>query len=303
MPDTPDTPDTPDASDASDTSAGAPAAAPPGARAADTGRGGTPWSRLPTWARRTVVFAALIAIWQAYASLSGVSRFVFVGPADVAEAFARGWANGDIAAATATTMRLLLTGMGIGIALTVVLTVPATTTRIGDDILTLLTSMINPLPSVAVLPLAILWFGLTDSALVFVTANAVLWPMTVNVSMGFRTVPATITMVGRNLGLRGWRLTRDVLMPAALPHAIAGLKTGWAFGWRTIIAAELVFGVAGAHGGLGFFINNSRYFARIPDVFAGLVTIAVIGIAFDLVFGWVERRTVGRWGMKEGAAI
>ncbi|GAA4065523.1 ABC transporter permease [Actinomadura miaoliensis] len=286
-----------------DTSAGASTDTPAGARPAGPDRGSGPWSRLPTWSRRAVLFAVLVAIWQAYASLSGVSRFVFAGPADVAEAFARGWASGDLAVATATTMRLLLTGMGIGIALTVVLTVLATTTRVGDDVLTLLTSMINPLPSVAILPLAILWFGLTDSALVFVTANAVLWPMTVNVSMGFRTVPATVTMVGRNLGLRGWRLTRDVLMPAALPHAIAGLKTGWAFGWRTIIAAELVFGVAGAHGGLGFFINNSRYFARIPDVFAGLVTIAVIGIAFDLVFGWIERRTVTRWGMKEGAAI
>jgi NitT/TauT family transport system permease protein len=268
-------------------------------------RAGRPpsWSRLPAWARRTVLFAALIAIWQAYASFSGASRFVFAGPWDVARAFAEGWASGEIAVATGTTMRLLVTGMGIGIALTIVLTVLAMTTRIGDDILTLLSSMINPLPSVAILPLAILWFGLTDSALIFVTANAVLWPMTVNVSMGLRTVPATLTMVGRNLGLTGWRLTRDVLMPAALPHAIAGLKTGWAFGWRTIIAAELVFGIAGAHGGLGFFINNSRYFARIPDVFAGLVTIALIGIAFDLFFGWVERRTVTRWGMKEGAAI
>ncbi|XVQ14072.1 ABC transporter permease [Spirillospora sp. CA-255316] len=285
----------------SSTETKAPEAAPP--HAPERGGRRPSWSRLPAWARRTILFAGLIGIWQAYASFSGASRFVFAGPWDVARAFAEGWASGEIAVATGTTMRLLVTGMGIGIALTIVLTVLAMTTRIGDDVLTLLSSMINPLPSVAILPLAILWFGLTDSALIFVTANAVLWPMTVNVSMGLRTVPATLTMVGRNLGLTGWRLTRDVLMPAALPHAIAGLKTGWAFGWRTIIAAELVFGIAGAHGGLGFFINNSRYFARIPDVFAGLVTIALIGIAFDLFFGWVERRTVARWGMKEGAAI
>ena len=83
-------------------------------------------------------------------------------------------------------------------------------------------------------------------------------------------------------------------------HAISGLKTGWAFGWRTIIAAELVFGTAGTNGGLGFFINDARYYLRIPDVFAGLVTIALIGIALDLVFNVVERHTVTRWGMKEG---
>ncbi|MEV1173011.1 ABC transporter permease [Nonomuraea sp. NPDC049784] len=268
----------------------------------DTARRAGPWKRLPTWLRRSIVFVALIGIWQAYTSLSGVSSFVFAGPWDVARAFAEGWASGEMAVSTLTTLRMLGAGMVIGIVLTVVLTALAATTTIGNDVLTLVSSMINPLPSVAILPLAMLWFGLTDTALIFVTANAVLWPMTVNVSMGLRTTPATLVMVGRNLGLRGWRLTRDVMMPAALPHAIAGLKTGWAFGWRTIIAAELVFGTAGTDGGLGFFINNARYYAQTPDVFAGLVTIALIGITLDLVFNLVERHTVTRWGMKEGTS-
>ncbi|RSN52203.1 MULTISPECIES: ABC transporter permease [Actinomadura] len=271
----------------------------PAAPAAGREPGG--WSRLPTWLRRTVVFAVLIGIWQLYASASGVSSFVFAGPWDVAAALVEGVADGEIAASTLTTLRLLGTGMAIGVALTVVLTALATTTTLGDDVLSLVSSMINPLPSVAILPLAMLWFGLTDTALVFVTANAVLWPMTVSVGMGLRTTPATLVMVGRNLGLSRPRLAFHVLMPAALPHAIAGLKTGWAFGWRTIIAAELVFGAAGTEGGLGFFINNARFYALIPDVFAGLVVIALIGIALDLVFTVIERRTVVRWGMKEGS--
>ena len=118
--------------------------------------------------------------------------------------------------------------------------------------------------------------------------------------MGFRTVNPTLLAVGRNIGLSGWRLVRDVLVPAALPHTISGLKTGWAFGWRTIIAAELVFGVAGGKGGLGFFINDARYFLRTPEIFAGLVTIAIIGIALDLCFSYLEKRTVLKWGMKSG---
>jgi NitT/TauT family transport system permease protein len=179
-----------------------------------------------------------------------------------------------------------------------VLTTLATWTAFGDDILVLLTSMLNPLPAIAVLPLAILWFGLNTTALIVVIANAVVWPIAINVSTGFRTVNPTFLAVGRNIGLSGWRLVRDVLMPAALPHTISGLKTGWAFGWRTIIAAELVFGVAGGSGGLGFFINDARYFLRTPEIFAGLVTIALIGIALDLVFSVLERRTVIKWGMK-----
>lgn len=274
-----------------------------GGRAGAVSGAGQAWARLPTWLRRGIVLVVLIGAWQLYTSVSGVSRFVFSGPWDVATAWATGWSDGEIALATATTLQILGLAMVIGMVLTVVLTVFGVTTKIGDDVLTLVSSMINPLPSVAILPLAILWFGLTPTALIFVTANAVLWPMTVNVSMGFRTVPQTIMMVGRSLGLSRWRLVRDVLMPAALPHAIAGLKTGWAFGWRTIISAELVFGVAGAQGGLGYWINNARYYARIPDVFAGLVTIALIGIALDLIFNWIERQTVARWGMKEGATI
>jgi NitT/TauT family transport system permease protein len=104
--------------------------------------------------------------------------------------------------------------------------------------------------------------------------------------------------VGRNIGLSRVRLVKDVLAPAALPQAISGLKTAWAFGWRTIIAAELVFGVAGAEAGLGSFINNARLYLLTPQVFAGLVMIAVLGVAFESIFNLLERRTVVRWGMK-----
>ena len=258
------------------------------------------WSSLPTVARRSILLVAIVLLWQLYVSVSGVSPLLVSSPVEIAEAFWEGWVSGELVAATLVTLEILGLGMLVGMGVAAVLTTFATWTRIGEDVLVLLTSMLNPLPAIAILPLAILWFGLSSTALVFVIANAVTWPIAINVSMGFRTVNPTILMVGRNLGLRGFRLVKDVLMPAALPHTISGLKTGWAFGWRTIIAAELVFGVAGGGGGLGYFINDSRYFLRIPDVFAGLVTIALIGIALDVVFTWIERRTVIKWGMKSG---
>jgi NitT/TauT family transport system permease protein len=258
------------------------------------------WSSLPTVVRRLILLVAMVLLWQIYVSVSGVSPLLFSSPVDIAEAFLEGWTSGELAGATLVTLQILGLGMLLGMLVAAVLTTFATWTQIGDDVLVLLTSMLNPLPAIAILPLAILWFGLSPAALVFVIANAVTWPIAINVSTGFRTVNPTILMVGRNLGLRGFRLVKDVLMPAALPHTISGLKTGWAFGWRTIIAAELVFGVAGGGGGLGYFINDARYFLRIPEVFAGLVTIALIGIALDAVFTWIERRTVIKWGMKSG---
>jgi len=257
------------------------------------------WGDLPTAPRRAAIIVLLLAVWQFYVELSGVNPLLVSSPTEVGQAIFEGFADGTLLAATGTTLQILLTAMVIGMVLAAVFTTLATWTKFGEDLLVLLTSMLNPLPSIAVLPLAILWFGLSTTALVVVIANAVIWPISINVSMGFRTANPTVVAVARNIGLSGWRLVRDVLMPAALPHTISGLKTGWAFGWRTIIAAELVFGVAGSGGGLGYFINDARYFLRTPDVFAGLVTIAAIGIVLDLAFTFVERRTVIKWGMKE----
>lgn len=259
-------------------------------------RGG--WASLPVAPRRAALLVMIVALWQAYVSFSGVSPLLISSPAEVAVAIYEGIIDGRLLAATGITLQVLLSGMVIGMVLAAVLTTLASWSRLGDDFLVLLTSMLNPLPAIAILPLAILWFGLSTTALVFVITNAVVWPIAINVSTGFRTVNPTIIAVGRNIGIRGWRMVLDVLIPAALPQIISGLKTGWAFGWRTIIAAELVFGVAGGEGGLGFFINDARYFLRTPEVFAGLVTIALIGIGLDLLFTWVERRTVIRWGMK-----
>jgi NitT/TauT family transport system permease protein len=256
------------------------------------------WGNLPALPRRAFLVLAMLAAWQIYITVSGVSPLLIVGPVEVAKAMAGGLRDGALIDSTVNTMKILLIAMAIGIGLAAVFTTLATWTRVGEDLLVLLTSMLNPLPSIALLPLAILWFGLSSTALVVVIANAVIWPISINVSQGFRTANPTVVAVGRNIGLSGWRLVRDVLMPAALPHTLSGLKTGWAFGWRTIIAAELVFGVAGEGGGLGYYINDARYFLRTDEVLAGLVTIALIGIAFDVLFSWFERRTVVRWGMK-----
>ncbi|WP_218566074.1 ABC transporter permease [Vallicoccus soli] len=255
------------------------------------------WGSLPVGPRRAALLVAMVGLWQLYVSASGVDPLLVAGPVDVARALAQGFADGRLLDATVLTLQVLLTSMAIGTVVAAVLTTLATWTRLGEDLLALLTSILNPLPSIAVLPLVILWLGLDTQALVVVIANAVVWPIAINVTTGFRTVNPTLVAVGRTLGLRGWRMVRDVLLPAALPHILSGLRTGWAFGWRTIIAAELVFGVAGGGGGLGWFINDARYFLRTPEIFAGLVTIALIGIALDLLFALVERRTVVRWGM------
>ncbi len=259
------------------------------------------WSRLPVWVRYALLLLALIAAWQVYDLIKRDQEnwnLLFASPRDVAESFWTAWRDGTLARTTWSTLKLLAVGIGIGAVIAVALSAFAVVTQVGEDLLSLLTAILNPLPGIAVLPLAMLWFGLDNDALLFVIANATIWPIAIAVTTGFKTANQTIVSVGRNIGLGRVRLVTDVLAPAALPHAISGIRTAWAFGWRTIIAAELVFGVAGAKGGLGFFINDARLFLHPDDILAGLVTIAVLGVLFDLVFTLIERRTVERWGMK-----
>jgi NitT/TauT family transport system permease protein len=254
------------------------------------------WARLPAVLRYAVVAGVLVVVWHLYAVHKG--PLVMATPWQTVQAVWEGWKDGSLGHATWTTLRLLFQGLGIGIVVASALVAFATLSRFGEDVLVFLTAVLNPLPGVAVLPLAMLIFGLNETAIRFVLANATIWPLAIAVTTGFKTANQTLVAVGRNIGLSRVRIITDILAPAALPYAIAGLKTAWAFGWRTIIAAELVFGVAGAKGGLGNYINDARLNLLPPKMFAALLVIAVLGVVFETLFGLLERRTVIRWGMK-----
>jgi NitT/TauT family transport system permease protein len=206
--------------------------------------------------------------------------------------------SGELPLKVWTSIRILTFGYAMGIGIAAVMTTLAITTRIGNDILETLTAMFIPLPAIALLPLAMLWFGLGYFSLAFVLVHSVLWPVALNTHAGFVSVSTTLRMVGKNYGLRGFPYVAKILIPAAFPSILAGLKIGWAFAWRTLIAAELVFGVTSGGGGLGWFIYENKNILNIPSVFAGLLTVTLIGLAVEnLIFRTIENRTIRRWGM------
>jgi NitT/TauT family transport system permease protein len=159
--------------------------------------------------------------------------------------------------------------------------------------------MFNPLPAIALLPLALIWFGLGTPSLVFVIIHSVLWAVALNTLIGFRSVPETLRMSGRNLGLKGARYVGLILIPAAFPSILAGLKIGWAFAWRTLVAAELVFGVSARSGGIGWYIFEARNDLDTATVFSGLLAVILIGLIVEsVIFRAIEARTVNLWGMQ-----
>ncbi len=250
------------------------------------------------WLRKLVIIAALAGLWQAYGVISD-NQLLFPSFTDTMDAFIENVMNGKLPARAWTSLQVLLIGYAAGTALATMLSVLAITTRLGNDFLETLTSMFNPLPAIALLPLALLWFGLGAGSLVFVLVHSVLWVVALNMHAGFMGVSQTLRMVGRNYGLSGVSYVVRILVPAAFPSILTGLKVGWAFAWRTLIAAELVFGVSSGQGGLGWFIFENKNQLEIPSVFAGLLCVILIGLVMEnVIFRWIERRTVRRWGMQ-----
>jgi NitT/TauT family transport system permease protein len=248
--------------------------------------------------RKSVLILALAAIWQAYATYLD-NPLLFPTFSDAIHALIERFADGVLPQRIWTTLKILLMGYAAGTLLAAVLTVLAINTRIGTDFLETMTAMFNPLPAIALLPLALIWFGLGSGSLLFVLIHSVMWAVALNTHSGFLGVSRTLKMVGANYGLTGLSSVWRILIPAAFPSILTGLKIGWAFAWRTLIAAELVFGVSSGQGGLGWFIFENRNLLDIPAVFAGLLTVIIIGLIVEnVVFQTIERRTLVRWGMK-----
>jgi NitT/TauT family transport system permease protein len=249
------------------------------------------------WLRKAIILIVIAVAWELYARRLNNPLMVptFVATLD---AWRAGIVGGDLPQKVLNSVMLLLEGYALGLALAMVFTALAMMSRIGNDLLETLTSAFNPLPAIALLPLAFLWFGIGDYSIIFVLVHSVLWSVALNTHSGFKSVSATLRMVGRNYGLKGPRFIVKILVPAAFPSIVTGLKIGWAFAWRTLIAAELVFGVSSGRGGLGWYIYESKSMLEIPSMFAGLLTVIVIGLVVEnLIFRNVEAVTVRRWGM------
>lgn len=248
--------------------------------------------------RKCVLLLALAAIWQIYATMLN-NPLLFPKFSDTFAAFYEGIRNGALLQRGWFSIKVLLQGYAAGLFLAAVLTAFAITSRLGNDLLETLTSMFNPLPAIALLPLALIWFGLGNGSLVFVLIHSVLWAVALNTHSGFMSVSQTMRMVGRNYGLPGPLYVVKILIPAAFPAILTGMKIGWAFAWRTLIAAELVFGVSSGSGGLGWFIYENKNQLDIPNVFAGLFSVIIIGLVVEnLIFRNIELKTVRRWGMQ-----
>ena len=247
-------------------------------------------------ARKLVFFIALIAAWQLIAFSGVAPEYVLPSPLGVAQTLARGIATGALLGGVATSMSRLLVGFAISAGAGVLLGLALGRVKLLDETLGALVLGLQALPSICWLPLAVLWFGLSESAILFVVVMGALLAITLATEAGIKNTPPLYLRAARNLGARGWKMYALVILPAALPAIITGMKLGWSFAWRSLMAAELLS--ASLAWGLGHLLSFGRDLNDMNQVVAVMLVIIAIGLGVDrALFVPLEARVRERWGL------
>jgi NitT/TauT family transport system permease protein len=245
-------------------------------------------------AKRIAFYIGIIVVWQIIVSLNVWSQNIFPSPLQVAEALAYGAADGSLFLGIATSLWRLAAGLAVSIALGMILGIIMARRESVNQTVGSLVLGLQSIPSVAWVPMAFLWFGLSDAGIIFVTIASSMFAVTINTYSGMKNVPTSYIAAARNMGASGLQLITNVMLPAAFPYLISGFKQGWAFAWRGVIGAEIIFSFLG----LGFLLNVGRELNDISQVIAMMLVILIIGILIDgLVFKKIERKVMSRWGL------
>ena len=244
--------------------------------------------------RHAIFYSVLIGIWALLAKLKVWPPYVFPSPQGVVESLAAGFADHSFWIAIGVSMKRMLLGYSLSVVLGMVLGLGVASNKFLEETMGGLLVSLQSLPSICWLPLAVLWFGLTEKAILFVVVMGSLLSVTIAMETGRQQMPKIYGMAGRNLGARGFRLFWHVLLPASLPYIISGLKQGWAFAWRSLISGEMIF----VSLGLGQLLMMGRDLNDMSQVIAVMILVIAIGYIVDgLVFRTIERRLQQKWGL------
>ncbi|MEU1973078.1 ABC transporter permease [Microbacterium sp. NPDC019599] len=265
----------------------------------DEATGPSRWRRIASSVVPPVVFVLLLIVaWQLYVVIAQPRPDIVPSPVDVWNAMGDAWESGRLQEAVATSLERGIVGFIIAIIVGTPIGLLLAEVRPIRRAVGPIISGLQVLPSVAWVPAAIIWFGLSDATVYFVILMGAIPSIVNGLIAGVDQVPPQLRRVGTVLGASRWQLATAVVLPAALPGYVAGLKQGWAFSWRSLMAAEII-AVGGTIGfGLGSMLQQSRELADLAGVLATIILILAIGILIELVFfGPIERRMLKRRGL------
>jgi NitT/TauT family transport system permease protein len=250
--------------------------------------------------KRTLVavafFAALIGLWQLMVASGRWSPMLLPSPLSVAEYLWGALLDGTLAEAALVTVRRLLVGYIIGVAIGLPLGLLTSTSQVFEDTLGAMALGLQTLPSVCWIPLALLWFGQTESAMLFVVVMGTVWSVLIATDTGARNIPPIYARAARTMGSVGLHQWTRVIVPASLPFLVSGMKQGWAFAWRSLMAAEIYVTILTGFG-LGHLLHYGRELNAMDQVIGIMLVIVAVGLLADkILFSPGERFLHRRWG-------
>jgi NitT/TauT family transport system permease protein len=250
--------------------------------------------------RRTLLallfFVALVAIWAALVRAKIWSPILLPSPEQVAQYLAHAFQDGTLVSAASVTLRRLLLGYAIGLAIGLPLGLLTASSKFIEDTIGVLALGLQTLPSVCWVPLALLWFGQTESAMLFVVIMGTVWSVVIATDTGVRTIPPIYARAARTMGSSPWHKWVYVILPASLPFLVSGMKQGWAFAWRSLMAAEIYVTILTGFG-LGHLLHYGRELNAMDQVIGIMLVIIFIGLLADkILFSPWERFLHRRWG-------
>lgn len=243
--------------------------------------------------RYLVFYGGLFALWTILALLKIWPPYLFPTPWGVGEALYSGFNDHSYIIAIRISMQRVLIGYAISVVLGMMLGLAVASNKFVEETMGGLLVSLQSLPSICWWPLALLWFGLSQNAILFVVVMGSLLSVTLAMEDGRKQMPRIYSMAGRNLGANGFKLFWYVLLPASLPFVVTGLKQGWAFAWRSLIAAEMLY----LSLGLGQVLMMGRDLNDMSAVVAVMLLIIALGYLVDgIVFKGLQRRLQTKWG-------
>ena len=246
--------------------------------------------------RQVVFYVALIAVWQVLYGLAIWKPSLFPSPQDVWRALRSSAESGVLWSSTTASLGRLTIGFTLAFGVGLTVGIACGTMRWIDETVGSLVLGMQSLPSIAWLPLAALWFGLTPTAITFVVLMGSVSAISTSARDGVRTIPPLQRRAAQVFGASRWQMVRHVTLPGMLPSMVRGLKLGWSFSWRSLMAAELIYSTAG----LGHLLKAGRDQNDMPLLFAVMGVIVAVGLAIDrLVFGPAEAWVRHRWGLAQ----
>ncbi|MHA7175309.1 ABC transporter permease [Arthrobacter sp. Sr24] len=257
------------------------------------------------WSRVLLPLAAFIVVllaWQFYVSLGLRRRDLVPGPLDVLGSLGALWGEGSAQEAVWTSLQRGIMGFAISIVVATPIGLLLSQVRVLRRAFGPLISGLQVLPSVAWVPAAIIWFGLTDATVYFVMFMGAIPSIINGLIAGVDQIPPQYRRMGQILGASRWEMAVNVVLPAALPSYVGGLKQGWAFSWRSLMAAEII-AMGGSLGfGLGSLLEQGRQLSDMGIVMSAILIILFVGILVELVvFAPVEKRLLRGRGLLAGS--